>query len=102
MIKLESNEQLYFVKNCGCDDTTHGLAIIQDDDFPKFEEFIQNLNKNSTYGCMPIIEVYKVDASRLREATEEDDDYKHLYLNGKAYTSKSSFWGLEREGEKVI
>ena len=101
MIKLEPNEKLYFVQNCGCDDTTNGLVIIKDDDFSKFKEFIQNLNRNSTYGCMPTIHVYKVDPSRFRAATEEDDG-KHLYLNGKDYTSKCSFWALESEGGKVI
>lgn len=47
--------KLYFIENCGCDATTRGLIRLNEQDFIKFKEFVQNLNKNSTYGCMPTI-----------------------------------------------
>lgn len=97
---MENN--LYFIANEGCDDTTHGLAIINDEDFPKFKSLIEDLNKNSTYGCMPTISVYKISMSDLREikynpnAGFGDDDYVDesdvFFLGSKTYTfAKKSF-----------
>lgn len=89
-------EKLYYIANRGCDATTYGLARISDEDFPKFKTFIENLNKNSYYGCMPTIEVYEISADELREFEYNpnkdcfDDDYVDrqnvLYLDGKTYT----------------
>lgn len=89
-------EKLYYIANRGCDATTYGLARISDEDFPKFKTFIENLNKNSYYGCMPTISVYEISADELREFEYDpkkdcfDDDYveRHniLYLDGKTYT----------------
>lgn len=81
---------LYYIENEGCDDTTHGLARISDEDFPKFQSIIENLNKNSTYGCMPKIAVYRVEESDMREMDEDEevgafDDYI-FHLDGKRYT----------------
>ena len=88
-------EKLYYIANRGCDATTYGLARISDEDFPKFKTFIENLNKNSYYGCMPTIEVYEISADELREFEYDpnkdcfDDDYVDrqnvLYLAGKTY-----------------
>lgn len=88
------DEQLYFIENEGCDDTTKGVARISDEDFPKFKEIIENLNKNSTYGCMPTIKVYKIDMNDLQEveydpkvrfcdAGYSDDDF--LFFDDKTY-----------------
>ena len=89
-------DNLYFIANEGCDATTCGIAIISDEDFPKFKAIIENLNKNSTYGCMPTISVYKSSWDNFREFTynpnakwEDDDyveDYNTFYLNEKTYT----------------
>ena len=49
--------KLYFIANSGCDATTHGIARIADEDFDKFKTIIENLNRNSHYGCMPTIAV---------------------------------------------
>ena len=54
------SEKLYYINNEGCDATTYGLVRISDGDFPKFKSFIENLNKNSTYGCMPKIYIDEV------------------------------------------
>jgi hypothetical protein len=83
-------EKLYYIENIGCDDTTHGLVRISDEDFPKFKSFVENLNKNSTYGCMPTIEVYEISEDQIRLATEEDEedcDWELLYLDDKKYVT---------------
>lgn len=46
---------LYLIRNCGCDDTTTGLARMTDEEFEFFKTVIENLNRNSPYGCMPMI-----------------------------------------------
>ena len=99
MIKLGNAESLYFIMNVGCDDETNGIAVISDEDFPKFKTLVENLNKNSTYGCQPKIRVYKINESMLEE--RDDEDYCPLYLNGKIYVEKR--WGIVwEEGEQVI
>lgn len=97
MMKLEDATNLYYIRNCGCDDETQGLVDIPDACFPTFLDFIENLNKNSTYGCMPTIEVYKVDARMFREATEDDADYRWLYFGDKKYVFNDTVdrWSLE-------
>lgn len=102
MIKIE-NSDLYYIVNCGCDDSTKGLAIIPKEHFDKFKSFIEDLNKNSTYGCMPTIEVYKIDESIIRPATDEDIPDNILHLNGNKYVLKdSSIIYDERKVEQVI
>ena len=78
---------LYYVENAGCDDSTCGLVEIPDEHFPAFKTFIENLNKNSTYGCMPTISVYKIDRSNIRPYDEETDSKSEwLYFEGGIYT----------------
>ena len=79
---------LYYIENMGCDDTTCGLSYMTDDQFSVFKTVVENLNKNSTYGCMPNILVYKIDESFIRAATEDDPDYKILYMNNGKYALK--------------
>ena len=66
-------DNLYFIANSGCDATTYGIARISDKDFLKFKAIIENLNKNSYYGCMPTIAVYKIDIKQLREFEDNPD-----------------------------
>lgn len=90
------SDHLYFLANQGCDATTYGLARISDDEFPRFKTIIENLNKNSYYGCMPVISVYSININDLKEikynpkAEPWDDDYVNaddvFYLDGKTYT----------------
>lgn len=96
---------LYYVKNCGCDDITTGLVEISDEDFPKFKQFIENLNKNSTYGCMPTIGVYAVDWDMFHEKTEEDDDsWDYLYFGDRVFVPNDSttYWLYKDKIERVI
>lgn len=86
-------DKLYYIENCGCDDTTHGLVRISDEDFPKFKTFIENLNKNSTYGCMPRIHVYEIDESDIHPLTEDDCDSDKLYFNDQIYAvDREWYW----------
>ena len=75
---------LYYIENVGCDDTK-GLAIIPNEFWNIFQTTIENLNNNSTYGCMPKIAVYKIDENMIREATKDDKEYDIMYLNGNKY-----------------
>ena len=94
--KSTTSEKLYYIENQGCDATTYGLVRISDKDFPKFKSFVENLNKNSYYSCMPVIHVYEIDMNELREFTYNpdlscwDEGYidkdEVLYLNDKTYT----------------
>lgn len=84
------NSNLYMILNIGCDDTTKGLAEISDEDFPKFEAIIRDLNKNSLYGCMPVISVYKVNKDAIKEISLDPkvdvDRSDVMHLKGKTYT----------------
>jgi hypothetical protein len=103
---------LYFIENRGCDATTYGLTWVNDNDFPKFKLFIENLNKNSYYGCMPVISVYKISMSDLKEicynpdAEFGDDDYIEqddvFYLDDKTYTFAKQYFSYYSELECVI
>jgi hypothetical protein len=106
------NENLYFIANQGCDATTYGVVRVDDNDFQKFASFIENLNKNSYYGCMPVISVYKISMSDLREFNYNpnaewcDDDYvdkdEVFYLDNKTYTFAKKYFSYYRELECVI
>lgn len=76
---------LYYIENRGCDDTTRGLAIIPDELWDIFKTTIENLNENSSYCYMPKIAVYKIDETMIRETIETDEEYDTLYLNGNTY-----------------
>ena len=102
MIKLKDTEKLYYIENRGCDDTTCGIAIISDEDFPKFKDIIVNLNKNSTYGCMPKIAVFRIHDNMLKEGDRELADDNLLYLGDIPYEPKDgNFYSLHK-GERVI
>ena len=106
------NDNLYFIENQGCDATTYGLVVVNDDEFPKFKSFIENLNKNSYYGCMPVISVYKISMDDLREFNYNssaecfDDDYVDkdnvFYLGDKTYTFAKEYFSYYSELECII
>ena len=95
---------LYLIRNCGCDDMTTGLARMTDEELEFFKTVIENLNKNSTYGCMPTIDVYRIDEEFIREFTDEDRKDDVLYLDDKRYVLKEvcTIWAKEFEARKVI
>lgn len=99
--------ELYLIRNCGCDDTTTGLARMTDEQLEFFKNIIENLNKNSTYSCMPTIEVYRVDENMFREAEEEDDSLENIiYLDDHKYVFEDGMrWAIytdEFQARKVI
>ena len=79
---------LYYIENVGCDDTTHGLARMTEEEFAVFKRVVENLNKNSTYGCMPTIEVYRINDSFIESATNDDSKDKILYMDDGKYVLK--------------
>ena len=93
--------ELYYIENIGCDDITCGLAIISDEMLPLFKSFIDNLNKNSQYSCMPVIEVYKIDESFVRLATENDQPDKILHMTGGDYVLSKSIEFYDRDADKI-
>lgn len=100
-------EELYYIRNLGCDDETCGLAIIPKEFFNTFKEIIENLNENSQYGCMPTIDVFKIDKNVLREATDDDEPYNILHLGEKKYVLKNPIYDYKTNNyikgvEKVI
>ena len=97
-------KQLYFIENQGCDATTYGLKELTYDEFIFICKFIADLNKNSHYGCMPIIHIYEASWEDFKEVTTEDlkqediweDNYidldRRYWINEKCYTSKEKYF----------
>ena len=69
--------------------------------FPTREEMMkaieENLNENSQYGCMPTIDVFKIDKNVLREATDDDEPYNNLHLGEKKYVFKEPIYDYESD-----
>lgn len=93
---------LYYIENVGCDDTTHGLSYMTDDQFSMFKIVVENLNKNSTYGCMPKIFVYRINDSFIRASTENDPDYNILYMNNGKYVLEDGIFAWSNEDFNFI
>ena len=94
---------LYYIENIGCDDKTRGLVNIPDEIIPWFKNFIENLNKNSQYGCMPTIEVYKINETFIRPVTDEDSAASILHLNtGEYVMAKEILHYNHVEGFKLV
>lgn len=95
---------LYLIRNCGCNDTTTGLVRMTDEELEFFKTVIENLNRNSTYGCMPTIDVYRIDEDFIREFTDEDCKDDALYLDDKVYVLKDkvAIWKDVFEARMVI
>ena len=95
--------KLYYIRNIGCDDETCGLARMADTELERFASIVKDLNKNSTYGCMPIIEVYRISEDMVREPTEDDAKYKLLYLEGNPYVLDDAWCVfLGEKGEMMV
>lgn len=97
---------LYLIQNCGCDDTTIGLARMTIEQMVYFRNIIADLNKNSTYGCMPVIHVYNIDENMIREAEDDDLVENIMYLDDRKYVLEDGLlWKIyddEFEIRKVI
>lgn len=86
---------LYYIENCGCDDTTKGLTRMTENEFSFFKNIVENLNKNSSYRCMPTIEVYKIPDSLIRLATKEDDKDCIVFLDNTEYVLTESLYSYK-------
>lgn len=93
---------LYYIENVGCDDITHGLARMTDEEFAVFKRVVENLNKNSTYVCMPTIEVYRIDDSFIRQATDDDSSDNILYMDEGKYVLKKYLYECKFVDHSVV
>ena len=93
---------LYYIENVGCDDTTHGLAHMTDEEFEVFKRVVENLNKNSTYGCMPTISVYKIDDSFIRRARDDDSSEGILYMDEGKYVLKKYLYECKFVDHSIV
>lgn len=97
---------LYLIMNCGCDDTTSGLARMTIEQMVYFRNIIADLNKNSTYGCMPVVHVYNIDENMIIEAEDDDPAENIMYLDDRKYVLEDGLrWKIyddEFETRKVI
>ena len=50
----------YKILNIGCDDKTEGVFEFTKEQFEFLNNVFEELNKNSTYGCMPKIHIDEV------------------------------------------
>lgn len=50
---------LYMIKNNGCDDTTTSVMKLTKSEYRTLSRFIRKNNKNSTYVCQPVVEIFK-------------------------------------------
>jgi hypothetical protein len=107
-------KQLYFIENSGCDDTTCGLVELSKEELNFLMEIIRNLNQNSTYGCQPIISIYKTEWNNFKEVIPSkipcevwEDNYvdkKDIFpINNKFYTFINRYdkWDLMLSSEEI-
>ena len=93
---------LYYILNEGCDDTTSGLACVSEDVFPILKDVIENLNKNSTYACMPTIKVYRIPEALIKEARPNDCINEVLYMGDKKYVIDRAWCRYDRESDSIV
>ena len=51
----------YEINNLGCDDETTGVFEFTEEQFEFLKEVFTELNKFSTYSCMPTIDIYPIE-----------------------------------------
>lgn len=51
----------YKITNYGCDDETEGIFEFSEEQADFLNNVFTELNKNSTYGCMPTIYIKEID-----------------------------------------
>ena len=93
---------LYYIENVGCDDTTQGLARMTDEEFEVFKRVVENLNKNSTYCCMPTIEVYRINDSFIEPVTDDDSDDGILYMDDGKYVLKKYLYECKFVDDSIV
>lgn len=66
------DKEKYFIENVGCDDTTRLVIDLTENERDIFIKICKELNKNSSYGCQPVIDLYKYNECDV-EIDEEDN-----------------------------
>lgn len=90
---IGDQKKLYYIINTGCDDETIGLAEFNEKELKTFLTTIKNLNRNSTYGCMPTIHVYEISWDHIVENNDGvGDPWNRMYLNDKVYMWEDGKW----------
>lgn len=69
-----------------------------DEEFTVFKRVVENLNKNSTYVCMPTIAVYKISDSFIRQVTDNDSSENILYMTDGKYALLDSLYAWSMDG----
>ena len=64
-------KEKYIIYNKGCDDTTKGVFEFTEEEFLFLNNLFEELNKNSYYGCMPKIFIYKQD-NLIKKCDEQE------------------------------
>ena len=82
-----SEKKLYMIINSGCDDATIGMQELTETEYQVLKSVFDNLNKKSTYGCMPTIHITD-DLEELKKPSEYGAEHQ-----GKWYTSRR-LWDL--------
>ena len=90
---------LYLIRNVGCDDETIGLARMTAEQLASFKYIIDNLNKNSTYQCMPKIAVYKINEDMLIKPNEGHMKEDIMYLDDQEYVLKDRWFMYDHNEE---
>lgn len=61
----------YKILNIGCDDVTEGIFEFTKEQFEFLNNVFAELNKNSTYGCMPKIYIEDVADHPIEKGSDE-------------------------------
>lgn len=57
----------YKIENIGCDDETEGVFEFTTEQFEFLKNVFEELNKNSTYGCMPTIYIKEMQKNDYQD-----------------------------------
>ena len=88
---LEKYIASYKILNIGCDDETEGVFEFSKEQFEFLNKVFTELNKNSTYGCMPkiYIEEVKTEQALKGDTVEQRADELIAQLQKELKTAKS-------------
>lgn len=69
------NKKEYLVENMGCDDTTYAVLKLTQKEFEFLNNIFEQINKNSSYSCQPVIN-FDIEAKVEKiEGYEDERDY---------------------------
>lgn len=67
----------YLITNVGCDAITEAEIELNEQEYKIIERFCNILNKKSSYGCQPVIEIYDNYEYEEVEYENGSEDYYH-------------------------